>query len=117
MQTTCKRAMSGLTRTRGRVLTAACVIVVTILAIGLWPRGPVPRWDGGQAWGQGTKQAPRTMRFDPSKQRQEMVEAVRETNKKLDKLISLLESGKVRVRLIGGPKPEKADANAGKKAK
>lgn len=100
---------------RGRGLLLACVALLTLLAIGIWARGtrshaapgaPRPRVTG----------TVRELRFNASTQRMKIVEAINTTNRKLDKLIALVESGTVRVS-VAELKPAKAKGDVKKKTK
>ena len=79
---------------RSRRLLLVCVALLAVLAIGVWARGtlshaaPAPAEPG------------RELRFNASAQRMKMLNAINTTNQKLDKLIALLDSGKVRVSVI-----------------
>ena len=97
---------------RGRGLLLACVALLTVLAIGIWARGtrshaaPRPRVTG----------TVRELRFNASTQRMKIVEAINTTNRKLDKLIALVESGTVRVSVVE-LKPAKVKGDVKKKPK
>jgi len=78
---------------RSRGLLLACVALLAVLAIGIWASGTLSHAAAPAETG-------RELRFNASTQRMKTLEAINTTNRKLDKLISLLESGKVRVSVI-----------------
>ncbi len=78
---------------RSRGLLLACVALLAVLAIGIWASGTLSHAAAPAKTG-------RELRFNASTQRMKTLDAINTTNRKLDKLISLLESGKVRVSVI-----------------
>ncbi len=74
-----------------RCCLTAIAVLLTVLVLGLWAESPIraraaqaaPAAVGGMA--------------NSSAQRQAMVNALGRTNEKLDRIISLLESGKIKV--------------------
>jgi len=84
-----------------RVCLTLLAGLLTVLIVGLWARN-VPMAEDARAAEQ----------FNPAgAERAAMVEAQNETNRKLGELIKLLESGRVRVRVI--EEPEKAKPAGG----
>jgi hypothetical protein len=79
---------------RSRGLLLACVALLAVLAIGTWARGTLSHAAAAPA------PAARELRFNASTQRMKILDAINTTNRKLDKLIALLDSGKVRVSVI-----------------
>ena len=77
---------------RSRGLLLACVALLAVLAIGIWASGTLSHAAPAETG--------RELRFNASTQRMKTLDAINTTNRKLDKLISLLESGKVRVSVI-----------------
>jgi len=82
-------------------LTAICVLL-TVLILGLWAEGPVGPSEGAAA----PPARPAGGQFEgignPSSQRMAMVRGIQETNRKLDEILTLLKSGKVKVALAEG---------------
>lgn len=77
---------------RSRGLLLACVALLAVLAIGIWASGTLSYAAPAETG--------RELRFNASAQRVKMLDAINTTNRKLDKLIALLDSGKVRVSVI-----------------
>jgi hypothetical protein len=93
-----------------RVLLAGLTVLLIVLIAGLWvyavPSAP-------QAGAQARRAVP-TSFGDAAKQREALVEAQKETNRKLDKILTFLQNGTVTVRISaqadpgkGGPKRDK----------
>ena len=75
-----------------RVCLTAIAVLLTVLVIGLWAES-----------GWTTDDAHAAEPFvDSSAQRRAMVDAQQQTNRKLDEIISLLQSGRVRVQIAEG---------------
>ena len=83
-------APPGSVRRRGLLL--ACVALIAVLAIGIWASGTLSYAAPAEVG--------RELRFNAATQPMKTLEAINTTNRKLDKLISLLESGKVRVSVV-----------------
>jgi len=79
---------------RGRGPLLVCVALLAVLAIGIWARGTLSHAAPAPA------EAGRELRFNASAQRVKILDAINTTNRKLDKLIALLDSGKVRVSVV-----------------
>ena len=99
-----------------RFCLSALVVLLTVLIIGMWATGPI------QVAGQ-TAAAPapppktdRDVLPNAGAQRLAMLEAIRTTNGKLDKIISLLESGKLQVTITEPPPGKEGPANVKKPA-
>ena len=78
-------------RSRGMLL--ACVALLAVLAIGIWA-------SGNPSHAAAPAEAGRELRFNASTQRMKILDAINATNRKLDKLIALLDSGKVQVSVV-----------------
>jgi len=77
-----------------RFCLTAIVVLLTLLIVGLWAGEPLPTGaDSAVA-------ADRSVLPNAGAQRIEMIEAIQGTNRKLDQIMTLLQSGKVRVTLV-----------------
>lgn len=100
-----------------RVCLTVIAVLLTVMIVGLWATGPA-RSAGAQA--EPARRPARPARIsllpDSGAQRMVLVKAVETTNRKLDRIISLLQSGKIRVVLVDA-KGRKVAANAPKEAR
>ena len=80
-------------RGRRRALLVAMVLLAALL-VGILVDGPVTPAEGAPAKGRETGKATKN---PAAIQRDRMVQAIGQTNQKLDKIIRLLESGSIRV--------------------
>ena len=85
-----------------RFCLTAITILLTLLIIGLWADAvrPVDQAGAGEAF------------LNSSAQRNTLIDASRQTNVKLDELMTLLKSGQVQVRIAGGEIPAPGSNNA-----
>lgn len=89
-----------------RCCLTAIAVLLTVLVIGLWATGPVGPSPTSAAPPRPAGVAPDGI-GNPGAQRMAMVQAIHTTNQKLDKIISLIESGKIKVIAVQ-EKPEDA---------
>ena len=82
-----------------RICLTAIAVLLTVVAIGLWAEAPSTggRLDAAERF------------LDTSAQRVQMIDQQKLTNRKLDRLIELLTSGKVKV-MVTNPTPPVAGA-------
>ena len=85
-----------------RVCLTAIAVTLTVLIVGLWATAPVSLTERATA-----AEAPGGIP-DAGAQREAVIRAIMTTNSKLDRIASLLESGKLRV-VVVEPKPEKPE--------
>ena len=81
---------------RSRGLLLVCVALLAVLVIGVWANGTLSHASPAPA----AAEAGRELRFNASTQRMKILDAINATNRKLDKLIALLDSGKVQVSVV-----------------
>ncbi len=88
-----------------RFCLSAIVVLLAILIVGLWAEGPIsPIPD---AAGANVSKTPSGILPNAGAQRMDMIKAIGVTNDKLDKIISLLKSGNIRVSLVEAGKEKK----------
>ncbi|KKK58884.1 hypothetical protein LCGC14_3039930 [marine sediment metagenome] len=83
-----------------RVCLTAIAALLTVLVIGLWAEGPIAPDPAGAAGA--VRGVDFTTGGSPPAQRAAMITALKATNKKLDKMISVLTSGEVKVIVVEG---------------
>ena len=93
-----------------RFCLSAIVVLLTVLIIGLWAEGPIPGIpDADGAIVKAPRSGSSTLNLlDARSQRAAMLNAARETNRKLDKIVDLLKSGNIRVSIVEAGKEKKA---------
>ncbi|KPK86301.1 MAG: hypothetical protein AMJ81_01605 [Phycisphaerae bacterium SM23_33] len=82
-----------------RCCLTAIAILLTVLVIGLWatgPVGPAPTSAAPPA----AAEADTSGIGNPAAQRAATIQAINTTNQKLDRIISLIESGKIKVTVV-----------------
>ncbi len=83
-----------------RFCLTAIVVLLTLLIVGLWAGEPLPTGAASAV------AADRSVLPNAGAQRKDMLEAIQGTNRKLDQIIALMQSGKVQVTLVEAKPPK-----------
>jgi hypothetical protein len=98
-----------------RFCLSAIVVLLTVLIVGLWANGPVSDVSDASAAVKSPKSGSSTLNLlDARAQRVGTLKAAQKTNRQLDKIITLLKSGDIRVSIADAGKKKEEPKNARK---
>ena len=100
-----------------RFCLSAIVVLLTVLIVGLWANGPASDVSDASAAAKSSARSGRSTLnlIDARAQRVGTLKAAQKTNKQLDKIITLLKSGEIRVSIAGEGKEKEGLKNARKR--